>query len=146
MNITIRKMQRDDSAIVIDMMRGFYSSPALITNGSEKIFEANIESCLRGMIEGFVFVVDDKVVGYGITVQSYSTEFGGECVWIEDIYIEPEYRGRGIGTKFIQYVKKIYPDKIFRLESEKENEIAVNLYKQHGFKELPYLEMVCGGD
>ena len=146
MNITIRKMQRDDSAIVIDMMRGFYSSPALITNGSEKIFMANIESCLRGRIEGFVFVVEDKVVGYGITVQSYSTEFGGECIWIEDIFVEAEYRGHGIGTKFIRHVKELYPDKILRLEADKGNEAALKVYKRLGFRELPYLELVCNGD
>ena len=148
MDITIRKMQRDDGNAVIDMMRKFYTSPAVITNGSEKIFAANVENILRGSpyVEGFVFTVEDKIVGYGITAHSYATEFGGECIWIEDLYIEAEYRGRGIGTKFIQYVKEIYPDKIFRLETEHDNDAALKIYKRHGFKELPYLEMVCNGD
>ena len=141
-------MQRDDGEIVINMMRKFYTSPAVITNGSEKIFAANVENILRGSpyVEGFVFTVEDKIIGYGITAHSYATEFGGECVWIEDIYIEPEYRGRGIGTKFIHRVKEIYPDKILRLETEHDNDAALNLYKKIGFKELPYLEMVCNGD
>ena len=79
MNITIRKIQRDDSEIVTDMMKNFYTSPAVITNGSEKIFATNIETCLSGSpyVEGFVFVVDEKIIGYGITAHSYSTEFGG---------------------------------------------------------------------
>jgi len=146
--ITIRKMQRDDSKFVLNMMKKFYTSPAVATNGSEKIFAANVENILSGSpyVDGFIFVIDGKIIGYGITAHSYATEFGGECIWIEDIYIEPEYRGRGVGTKFIQHVKKLYPDKIFRLESEKDNSAAVNLYKRLGFKELPYLEMVCGGD
>ena len=146
--ITIRKMQRNDSEIVIDMMRKFYTSAAVATNGSEKIFAANVENCLSGSpyVAGFTFVDDGKIIGYGITAHSYATEFGGECIWIEDIYIEPEYRGRGVGTKFIRYVKELYPDKIFRLESEKDNSAALNLYKRLGFKELPYLELVCSGD
>ena len=141
-------MRRDDSAIVVGMMRKFYQSPAVITNGSEKIFAANVENILSGSpyVDGFIFVIGGKIIGYGITAHSYSTEFGGECIWIEDIYIEEDYRGRGIGSKFIQHVKELYPDKILRLETEADNAAAVNLYERLGFKRLPYLEMVCTGD
>ncbi len=148
MNITIRNMQIDDSATVISMMREFYGSPVVITNGSEEIFAANVANCLSGLTcaEGFVFVDGDKIVGYAITARSYSTEFGGECIWLEDIFIAAEYRGHGIGSQFVRYVKARHPDKILRLETESENVAAVNLYKRLGFKELPYLEMVCTGD
>ena len=144
MEITIREMKREDSAIVVNMMRKFYTSPAVITDGSEKIFAANVENCLNGSTcaAGFVFVDGDKIIGYGITARSYSTEFGGECIWIEDIYIAAEYRGRGVGSKFIRYVQTRYPDKILRLESEAGNDKALDFYKQLGFKELPYLELV----
>ena len=144
MKITIREMKREDSAIVVDMMRKFYTSPAVITDGSEKIFAANVENCLNGLTcaAGFVFVDGDKVIGYGITARSYSTEFGGECIWLEDIYIAAEYRGRGVGSQFVSYVKARHPDKILRLESETGNDKALAFYKRLGFKELPYLELV----
>lgn len=144
MEITIRNMQRDDSTIVIDMMRKFYTSPVVITNGSEKIFAANVANCLSGSTcaEGFVFELDGKIIGYGITARSYSTEFGGECIWLEDIFIDAEYRGHGVGSKFIRYVKARHPDKILRLETETGNNAALNLYKRLGFRELPYLELV----
>ena len=144
MKITIREMRRDDSAIVIEMMRKFYTSPAVITNGSEEIFAANVENFLSGSTcaTGFVFVDGEKIIGYGITARSYSTEFGGECIWIEDIYIAEEYRGRGVGSKFIRYVQERHPDKLLRLESEADNDKALAFYKRLGFKELPYLELV----
>ncbi|MBQ6006567.1 MAG: GNAT family N-acetyltransferase [Selenomonadaceae bacterium] len=148
MNVTIRKIQRGDAEVVVDMMRKFYTSPAVITNGSEKIFVANVENCLNASpyVEGFVFVGDEKIIGYGITAHSYATEFGGECIWLEDIFVEAQYRGQGVGTKFIRYVKELYPDKIFRLESEIDNVAALKIYKRLGFNELSYLELVCTGD
>ena len=114
----IRKITAADKEIFIEMMRKFYNSPLVITNGSEKIFEDNFKNCVGGsnFVEGFIFCVEDKIIGYGVIAKSYSTEFGSECIWIEDIFIAAEYRGRGYGTKFIEYVKKIYPNKILRLE------------------------------
>ena len=140
----IRKMIDADKNFVIDMMRRFYNSPALITNGSEKIYSANVDACIKNSpyLDGYVFVVDEKVIGYGMIAKSFSTEFGCECIWIEDIFLEKEFRGQGIGSKFIQYVKENYPQKILRLEAEHENKKAVATYKKLGFKELPYLEMV----
>lgn len=144
MDIIIRKIQRDDAEIVADMMRKFYTSPAVLTDGSEKIFAANVENCLGGSpyVDGFVFVADGEVIGYGMTAHGYSTEFGGECIWIEDIFVAEDFRGHGVGTKFIRHVKELYPDKIFRLEASADNASALNIYKRLGFKELPYLELV----
>ena len=148
MEIAIRKIQRGDAEAVIDMMRKFFSSSATITNGSEKIFAANVENILSGSTcaEGFVFVDGEKIIGYAVTAKSYSTEFGGECIWLEDIFIEAEYRGLGIGSKFIQRVKERYPEKILRLEAEADDKKLLKFYRRHGFKELPYMEMVCSGD
>lgn len=140
----IRKIRQEDREIVIDMMRRFYNSPALITNGSEEIFASNVDSCLSNSpyLEGYVFTVEDKVIGYGMLAKSFSTEFGSECIWIEDIYLEEEYRGQGIGSKFIQYVKDTYSDKVLRLEAESDNTKAIAAYEKNGFKKLPYVELV----
>ena len=148
MNISIRKIKVEDSAIVIDMMREFYTSPAVITDGSEKIFAANVANCLNGSTcaEGFVFVDAEKIIGYGITARSYSTEFGGECIWLEDIYVAAEYRGHGVGSQFIRHIKARHPDRILRLETEAGNDKALTFYKRLGFKELPYLELVRNGE
>ena len=141
---TIRKMIQEDRNIVIDMMRRFYNSPALITNGSEEIFANNVDNCLKNSpyLEGYVFVIDEKVIGYGMLAKSFSTEFGSECIWIEDIYIEEEYRHQGIGSNFLQFVKDSYADKVLRLEAESDNDKAIATYEKNGFKKLPYMELV----
>ena len=41
----------------------------------------------------------------------------------------------------MNFVEEMYPDSIFRLEVEEENEPAVNMYKKCGYEILPYMEM-----
>lgn len=139
----IRVMTRDDKGTIIDMMRAFYASPAVLSNGSEEIFEADVENCVNDSpyLEGFVFEENGEIQGYGMIAKSFSTEFGKPCIWVEDLYMKPEYRGTGIGSKFFDYLEKTYTDCIFRLEVEEENERAIHVYEKNGFAVLPYMEM-----
>ena len=143
MSAEIRKMVRDDKKTVIDMMRVFYASPAVLSNGSEEIFEADVENCVNDSpyLEGFVFEENEEILGYGMIAKSFSTEFGKPCIWVEDLYLKPEYRGQGIGSKFFEYLEQNYTDCIFRLEVEEENERAIHVYEKNGFAVLPYMEM-----
>ena len=142
-NFNIRKMQKEDREDIIKMMKIFYSSDAVFTNGSEEIFNNDFETCINNSpyLEGYVFYNKKELQGYSMIAKSFSTEFGKACYWIEDLYIKPEYRGLGIGTEFFSYIEKLYPDVIFRLEVEEENERAVHVYKKCGFTTLPYAEM-----
>ena len=136
-------MTRADAATVIDMMRVFYASPAVLSNGSEEIFENDVENCVNDSpyLEGYVFEAGSELLGYGMVAKSFSTEFGKPCMWIEDLYLREEARGLGIGSKFLQFIAEKYPEAILRLEVEEENERAVKTYKKCGFEVLPYMEM-----
>lgn len=141
--ITIKTISHSDYEAIFEMMKVFYASDAVFTNGSEQIFKCDIETCLNNSpyLEGYVFCQDAEIIGYGMLAKSFSTEFGKPCVWIEDLYIKPDYRGLGIGKQFMEFVEKKYPNYLLRLEVEQENLNAVKLYKKCGFKTLPYLEM-----
>ncbi|MBR3816104.1 MAG: GNAT family N-acetyltransferase [Clostridia bacterium] len=139
----IRKITEDDRASVLSMMDDFYSSPAVSTDGSEEIFNADIDACLSDspFLEGYVFDLEGTLQGYAMLAHSFSTEYGRNCIWIEDLYIIREHRGKGIGGHFIEFVKDNYPNTLIRLEVEEENETAVHTYKKAGFDFFPYLEM-----
>ena len=143
MFFSIRKMAENDRETVMKMMETFYSSPAVITNGSAEIFKADIDNCIGDSpyLEGFVFDSDGETVGYAMIAKSFSTEFGKSCIWIEDIYVKEEYRGRNIATSFFEFIEESYPNSIFRLEAEEENVRAIAVYKKCGFEVMPYLEM-----
>ena len=95
------------------------------------------------LLTGYGFEVEGALAGYGMVTRSYSTERGGICVWIEDIYIKPDYRGMGIGSAFLQFVEKENPGAVrLRLEAEPENERAMRVYQKAGFEILAYTQLV----
>lgn len=137
-------MRCEDADAVIAMMRTFYSSPAVATNGSEEIFAKDVRACVGDCpyLEGFVFEEVDETIGYAMIAKSFSTEFGKQCVWIEDIYLKSEYRGRGLAGEFFDFLEKKFPSALFRLELEQSNAAAYRAYKKAGFEALGYLEMI----
>lgn len=143
MSTTIRAMVKEDKNCVLDMMRVFYTSPAVWSDGSEEIYNSDIDNCVGEcpFLEGYIFQDEQEIQGYAMVAKSFSTEFGRPCMWIEDLYIKQEYRGTGIGSQFFEFIEKKYPDTILRLEVEEENERAINVYKKCGYEVLPYMEM-----
>ena len=141
----LRKMTAEDKPYVLDMMRKFYRSDAVMTNGSEEIFVNDIEECISDspFLEGFVFSDENgEIKGYAMIAHSYSTEFGRRCICIEDIYLEEEMRGRGAASEFFDHLRTRYPDSVNRLEVETENERAIASYRRNGFEEIPYHGMI----
>lgn len=144
MEITIRKMERRDADQVYDMMRVFYDSPAVLHTSSDAVLKQDIEDCLGDLplVEGFVFEKEGTLVGYAMTALSYTTEYGGVCVWLEDIYLSPACRRSGIASRFFSYLEELHPEAVrFKLEVEQENETAIAAYRRNGYEISPYYEM-----
>ncbi|XP_057395435.1 thialysine N-epsilon-acetyltransferase-like isoform X3 [Balaenoptera acutorostrata] len=82
------------------------------------------------------------VVGYGLYYFIYST-WKGRNIYLEDIYVKPEYRGQGIGSKIIKKVAEVALDKgrsQFRLAVLDWNKGAMDLYKALGAQDLTEAE------
>lgn len=141
--IKVENMTAAHGEQVLAMMQTFYASPAVSTNGSPEIFRKDFDACIgdNPFLEGFVFTENSAVVGYAMIAKSFATEFGRPCIWIEDLYLTPEYRGQGTAGQFFAFLEKQYPDTILRLEVEEENAHAVHAYRKNGFDFLPYMEM-----
>ncbi|MBQ7654812.1 MAG: GNAT family N-acetyltransferase [Clostridia bacterium] len=144
MSFYIRPMEERDKGSVIGMMKVFYSSEAVYTNGSKEVFESDFKSCVseNPFAEGFVFEEGENLLGYAMVAKSFSTEFGKQCIWLEDIFVKAEHRGKGVGSAFLEFAESRYPDAVLRLEIEPENESAIRLYQKSGFDFLPYSEMI----
>ncbi len=140
-DINIRELTSDDKDEVLAMMREFYDSPAVIHKSSDRILEKDFDDCLSDMpyIRGFMLEFNGEPSGYAMTSLGYSTEYGGICVWLEDLYIKPEYRRFGIGTELLRFIEKEFPQAVrFKLEIEEENEAAFSCYFSKGYRPSRY--------
>lgn len=143
MNAIIRAMTPEDKETVIEMMRTFYTSPAVLSNGSEEIYARDVDNCVGDcpFLEGYVFEASGETIGYAMLAKSFSTEFGKPCIWIEDLYIREAYRNQGIGSRFFAFAEEKYPNVLFMLEVEAENRQAIQAYEKNGYEVFPYMEM-----
>lgn len=142
--MNIRKFTKNDFNEIFEMMKDFYNSPALLHPAPDAVLKKDIGDCIGDCpyAEGYLFEENGKVTGYSILAISYSTEYGGICIWIEDLYIKPEHRGKGMGTAFFDFLKREYKEAVrFRLEAEGNNHGAIELYKRNGFSVLPYVQL-----
>lgn len=50
--------------------------------------------------------VDDTPVGFALFFHNYSTFLGKPGIYLEDLFVNPEARGRGIGKRLLQWLAK----------------------------------------
>ena len=55
--------------------------------------------------------VDKKIVGIAVWFLNYSTWLGKEGIYLEDLYVKPEYRKNGIGLNLMKTLAKICVDR-----------------------------------
>lgn len=54
--------------------------------------------------------VDGRVVGIALWFVTFSTWTGQQGIWLEDLYMEPERRGSGIGKKLLAALARLAID------------------------------------
>lgn len=55
--------------------------------------------------------------------------------------IKPQFRGKGLGKKFFEFIENSDEYEFIRLEVEKENGRAMKLYLSLGYKDAEYLSL-----
>lgn len=142
----IREVTADDKQQYVSLAIEFYNSPAVVHSIPEHYINNAWDELMREHSYLNAYIIEDRgePAGFALLSTTFSQEAGGKVVWIEELYIREEYRGRGLGSEFLGFVKdkvEPYVSRI-RLEIEPSNEYAKEMYTSIGFEMLPYLQMV----
>lgn len=113
MNFTIRNASINDKTLILDF---------IIELARYEKLEDQVKASIKDVEETFfidnpkVFALileDDKKqpAGFAVFFYNYSTFLCKHGIYIEDIYVKEEYRGRGFGKEFFKHICKIAKDK-----------------------------------
>ncbi len=108
MTITIRPVQREDLTRLLQLIREL----AEYERRLEQVVatEADLERALFGerpVAEAVLAWQGERAVGYALFYPVFSTFRGRAALYLEDVYVVPEMRGRGVGLAFMRYLARI---------------------------------------
>lgn len=93
----------------------------------------------RPSAEVLLLEVDGRAVAFALFFQSYSTFLARPGMYLEDLFVLTEERGKGYGKKMLSHLAKIAVERKYgRMEWSvlNWNELAINFYKNLGAKPM----------
>ena len=105
--LTFRNAVEADVPLILTMIRELASYEGLLSEvtATEEILRKNLFE--RRMAEVVFPVLDGREIGFALFFHNFSTFLGKPGLYIEDLYISPEYRGMGYGKALIDHLRSI---------------------------------------
>ena len=89
----------------------------------------------------YLLEADSEVAGYVVLTLGFTLQFGGRDAFIDDLFIRPAFRDRGIGGATLELLRaeaQAMGARAMHLLVLHTNPRAEALYRRHGFSTLPY--------
>ena len=132
----IRPAVEADVPLVLALIRELAEYERLA--GEVSATEADIREALFGPAPGaeaVVAEVDYQPVGFALFFHNFSTFAGKRGLYLEDLYVRPEHRGRGIGRRLLRHLARIARDRgccRFEWSVLDWNQPAIRFYRRLG--------------
>jgi GNAT superfamily N-acetyltransferase len=138
-HISLRFAEEKDTALILEFVRGLAEYEHLLD--TVKITEADIKKYAfeERLIEAVIGEYDGAAAGFALFFHNFSTFAGRPGIFIEDIFVKPEFRGKGLGKTFFSFLAKIAVERnCGRVEwlCLDWNKPSIAFYKSQGAKPL----------
>lgn len=132
----IRRAAPDDLPVLVDLMRGYYRDDGL--QFDEDAARATMRRLLAEPQWGRVWLAfeEGQAIGYVALCIGFSLELGGNDAFIDEVFVLPEFRGRGCGSRLLETAGLAARDlgvRAVHLEVDRHNEAAQRLYRSFGY-------------
>ena len=136
MNPRLREATPDDCALLVDLMSEFYAESGypLDRRRAEVAFSELLTDRELGQV--WLMLAEPGPVGYVVLTLGYSLEYGGRDAFVDDLFIQSDFRGRGLGKLAMEEVRAACAERGVRalhLEVARDNAAAHSLYRRAGF-------------
>jgi len=134
--VTLQPVTPRDEEAVLVLARAFHSEDGhALSDAGERA----VRAVCRGdpMALAWFLCADGVRVGYAVLTFGFSIEHGGRDGFIDDLYVLPEARGRGVGTAAMDMLERTAAENGVRglhLEVERDNPEAEALYRRRGYR------------
>ena len=134
-NLKIRETSEEDCGLILSFIKEIAEYEKLSDEvvATEEILKESIFNNNRA--EVVIVELDGKAVGYALYFYNFSTFNGKSGLYLEDLFIKKEFRGRGIGKEVFKFLgKKAKEEGCKRMEWSclDWNEPSIKFYKSLG--------------
>jgi GNAT superfamily N-acetyltransferase len=136
MDVRLAPARREDVPIILDLIKGLAEYERLSHAVTATV--ADIEAGLFGAAPAAEVVLawaGDRAVGFALFFHNYSTFLGRRGLYLEDLFVVPEWRGRGVGRRLLAELARISIERgCGRMEWSvlEWNETAIGFYRRVG--------------
>ncbi len=107
MELTFRYAERRDTALILKFIKELAEYEKMLDEvvASEELLEDWIFN--KQKAEVIFALADGKEVGFALFFHNFSTFLGRAGIYLEDLYVNPEYRGYGVGKALLKKLGKV---------------------------------------
>jgi ribosomal protein S18 acetylase RimI-like enzyme len=147
---TVRPARPDDIPVLCLLKWQF-----ALGEGATFVVRASPEDWMRDMfgpdarLSAVVAEAGGTVVGMAIVTQRFCAGWVGPLFAVDDVFVVPDQRGRGIGMALLAAAARHAVERgapFIELTVREDNEQALRLYRRAGFERVPGVTLVLAGD
>lgn len=103
----IRTATENDLSLILQFIKQLAEYEKLLHEviATEEILRKSLFE--QKMAEVVIGEEDGKPVGFALFFHNFSTFLGKPGIYLEDLYVKPEYRGKGYGKKLLSHLAKL---------------------------------------
>lgn len=107
MELLFRFAERKDTALVLKFIKELAEYERMLDEvvATEELLEEWIFD--KNKAEVLFAIVDGKEIGFALFFHNFSTFLGRGGIYLEDLYVQSEYRGQGYGKAILKQLAKI---------------------------------------
>ena len=111
-NLRIRSADINDTPIILKLIKdlSIYEKLSRQFNNNEELVKKYLFGEQK-FAEVLIAEFDDHPVGFALFFHNYSTFVGKPGIYLEDLFVKPKMRGKGIGKKLFMEIVKIAKDR-----------------------------------